>query len=250
MRQLLPDAGDVDPLTSYLAASRPAPADRPWIVVGMIASLDGGTTSEGRPGALGGPADHAVLRAVRGIADAIIVGAGTVVAEDYGALRHRDDVRSARRAAGMSGEQPRLVVVSGRLHLDPSSRAFTEAPVRPLVCTTSGADPDRIAAFDDVADIFVAGDDHVDLPAVLRRLRDDGAEVGVSEGGPTLNGALVDVDVVDEWCCTVSPVITGGASRRIVHGAGDVLVDHELQSLLTEDGMLFGRWIRRTAATG
>lgn len=244
MRQLLPDAGDVDPLTSYLAAHRPAGPDRPWVTVGMISSLDGATATDGRSGALGGPADRAVLTAVRGIADAVLVGAGTVVAEDYGPLRHRDEVNQARRAVGRSDAQPRLVIVSGRLNLDPSSRLFSDAPVSPLVCTTTTAAPDRVEAFDEVAEVLMAGDDHVDLDVVLARLRADGIEVVVAEGGPTMNGALVDRGLVDEWCCTIAPVIAGGESHRIVSGAPDVLVEHELQSLLSEDGLLFGRWVR------
>ncbi|MDE0805057.1 MAG: pyrimidine reductase family protein [Acidimicrobiales bacterium] len=244
MRQLLPDAGDVDPLASYLAADRPMPTGRPWVTVGMISSLDGATATNGRSGALGGPADRAILTAVRGIADAVLVGAGTVVAEDYGPLRHRDEVRDERRVAGRSDAQPRLVIVSGRLNLDPSSRSFSDAPVRPLVCTTTKATADRVAALDKVAEVLVAGDEHVDLDLVLARLRADGVDVVVAEGGPTLNGALVDRDLVDEWCCTIAPVVAGGESRRIVSGAPSVRVELELQSLLSEDGLLFGRWTR------
>lgn len=244
MRQLLPEPGDVDPLTTYLAVRRPAPPGRPWVTVGMISTLDGGTAADGRSGALGGPADQAVLTAVRGIADAVLVGAGTVVAEDYGPLRHRQEVRDARLAAGRRDAPPRLVIVSGRLNLDPSSRLFADAPVPPLVCTTTNADPDRVAALRDVAEILVAGDDHVDLDAVLRRLRDDGVAVVVAEGGPTLNGALVEQDLVDEWCCTIAPVIVGGDSSRIVHGAPAAMIDLDVSSLLSEDGLLFGRWVR------
>lgn len=248
MRQLLPASDDVDPLTAYLAADRPAGPDRPWVVVGMISSLDGGTATDGRSGALGGPADQAVLRAVRGIADAVMVGAGTVVAEDYGPLRHGDEVRAARRNAGRRDEPPRLVIVSGRLNLDASSRVFSDAPVAPLVCTTTRADPARVAALDEVAEILVAGDQHVDLDIVLRRLRDDGADVVVAEGGPTLNGALVERGLVDEWCCTIAPVVVGGDSQRIVAGAPDVMAEHELRSLLSEDALLFGRWVRADQA--
>lgn len=245
MRQLLPEPGTTDPLTSYLAAERPSPGGRPWVIVGMISTLDGATAVAGRSAALGGPADAALLRAVRGVADVVMVGAGTVRAEDYGPLRHADDVRAARADAGRSTEQPRLVIVSGSLAIGPQARVFAEAPVRPLVCTSERAEAADVAALEAVAEVFVAGHDTIDVHAVLRRLYDDGVSVVVCEGGPTLNGALVDAGVVDEWCLTTAPLVAGGDSRRIVSGAAPDPTEYALTSLLTEDDLLFGRWIRR-----
>ena len=84
--------------------------------------------------------------------------------------------------------------------------------------------------------------------AALAGLRADGAEVVVCEGGPSLNAALVEADAVDEWCLTLAPAVVGGDSRRAVHGApelGDAGQALELASLLEEDGVLLGRWLRR-----
>lgn len=244
MRQLLPEPGTVDPLTSYLAASRPAPPRRPWVTVGMISTIDGASHTDGRSGGLGGPADAELLRAVRGVADAVIVGAGTVVAEDYGPLRHSEEVRQARLAAGRSTDPPRLVIISGSLSIGPESRVFADPPVPPLVCTSARATPTSIAALDGVAEVLVMGEASVDLAAALAHLRHDGAAVVVSEGGPTLNGALVDAGVVDEWCVTLAPAVVGGDSSRIVRGAAPDPTEYDLTSLLTADGLLFGRWTR------
>ncbi len=245
MRQLFPEPDTVDPLTAYLAVPRPTPPDRPWVVVGMISTLDGATSTEGSSGGLGGPADSQLLLAVRGIADAVLVGAGTIAAEDYGPLRHADDVRAARSEAGRSVAQPRLVIVSGSLSVDPGARVFQDAVVPPLVCTTEAAGADEVSAFGAVAEVFRAGTERVDLRAVLGRLRADGVSVVVCEGGPTLNGALVDAGVVDEWCITFAPLVAGGDSHRIVNGAAPDADEYDLASLLTEDGLLFGRWSRR-----
>jgi hypothetical protein len=65
----------------YAADDRPRPDGRPWVVVGMITSADGAATVEGTSGDLGNPTDRRVLRAVRGVADTILVGASTVRAE-------------------------------------------------------------------------------------------------------------------------------------------------------------------------
>ncbi len=248
MRQLLPSpsgAADVDPVSVYLAADRPRPADRPWFAVGMISSLDGATAVDGTSGALGGPADKAVFRAVRAIADVIIVGAGTVRDEGYGPVRFSDEVRAARRAAGRDDRPPRLAIVTSSLDLDLAGAVFTGDGARPLVFTTTDADEAKVAATAGVADVHRAGTGRVDLAVAAAILGEIGVDVVVSEGGPSLNGALADADLVDEVCLSLAPRIAGGDSARIVAGAGPLATGFVLASLLVEDDLLFGRWTRR-----
>lgn len=246
VRQLLPALADVDPVEAYLAAARPAPDGRPWVTLSMVSSLDGGTAVGGRSGPLGGAPDREVFRAVRAIADVVLVAAGTVRVEDYGPVRLSPDARAARFAAGRSPEPARLAVVSASLDLDLGRAA--EGPVRPLVLTVDDADPDRRAACEAHAEVRTHGPGRVDLGLALAGLRADGADVVVCEGGPSLNAALVAADLVDEWCVTVAPAVVGGDSLRVVAGApelgggGQALT---LVSLLEADGVLIGRWLRR-----
>lgn len=251
MRRLLPEPGEADPLTDYLAAPRPAPPDRPWVVVGMVTSLDGASTAgDGRSGGLGGPADKEVFRAVRAIADVVMAGGGTVRAEEYGPVRIAREVREAREAAGRSTDPPRLAVVSGSLDLDPDAPCFTDAPVQPIVFTTERADDAAVAAFRDRADIRVVGVDTVDPAAALASLQRDGAGVVLSEGGPHWNGTLVSADLVDELCLTISPQVAGGDSARIAAGGSVGDRRYELASLLIADDMLIGRWVRAGVLSG
>ncbi len=245
MRQIHPHLDDVDPVATYLTVARPAPADRPWVTVGMVASLDGATALDGRSGGLGGDADRMVFRAVRGIADVILVAAGTVRAEGYGPARLSEAVRAARVSAGRSPEAPRIAIVTASLELDLDGDLFRAAGPGPIVLTTTDADPDRLASVAEVAEVRTAGQGRVDLREALGSLGAD-ATVVVCEGGPSLNGALVDADLVDEWCVSIAPVVAGGDSRRLVHGAQSVEAPPGLRlaSLLTEDGVLFGRWVR------
>lgn len=244
MHQLLPEPGDVDPVDTYLAAERTPPSDRPWVVVGMVSSLDGATAVEGRSGPLGGPGDREVFRAVRAVADVILVAAGTARAEEYGPVRLDERIRSARRAAGRTSAVPRLAVVTASLDLD-LARLSGEGPP-PLVFTTESSDEARRADAASRAEVRVVGRTAVDLRAALATLRADGVGVVVSEGGPTLNAGLVDADLVDEWCVTLAAAVAGGASPRVVWGADALFPPRELElrSLLTHDGTLFGRWTR------
>lgn len=245
MRQLVPSpADDVDPVATYLAAARPRPIGRPWIAMGMVASIDGATAVDGRSGGLGGDADKAVFRAVRAIADVIIVGAGTVRAEDYGPVRYADEVRAARRAAGRDEAPPRLAIVTSSLDLELSGRVFHDgAP--PIVFTTTDAPDDRVAATAEVAEVHRCGTGRVDLVEAASTLAELDVGIVVSEGGPSLNGALASAGLIDEICLSLAPQLAGGDSARIVAGADAIDAEFELASLLTADDVLFGRWTRR-----
>ena len=77
MRRLLPaPAADVTPEEAY--ADVPDAPGRPGVRLNMVASLDGAITVEGRSGKLGGDADRRVFRALRSLADVVLVAAGTV----------------------------------------------------------------------------------------------------------------------------------------------------------------------------
>ena len=66
-----------------------------------------------------------------------------------------------------------------------------------------------------------------------------------AEGGPRLNGALLDAGCVDELDLTIAPALVGGDSSRIVAGAAESLRSLRLVHVLADDdGYLFTRWVR------
>lgn len=245
MKRLWPNPGAVDDIAALVAAeARPAPPDRPWLLVNMIASLDGAITVEDRSGALGGPADKAMFAALRAVADVVLAGAGTVRAEGYGPARPAAATRAARRARGQA-EVPRIAVVTRSLDLDLAAPLFTAAEEPTIVITCGSADPDRQAAVAAVAELLVVGDAVVDLPAAMAALRTKGVEVVTCEGGPHLNGDLIAADLIDEWALTLSPLLVGGDAARSSRGlGGQVPAALRLDRLLQDDGYVFGRWVR------
>jgi riboflavin biosynthesis pyrimidine reductase len=244
VRTLWPDPGDVADVGALVASEvRAVQGDRPWLLVNMVASLDGAITIDERSGGLGGPADREVFFALRHVADVILVGAGTARAEDYGPPRAPDRVRAQRRQRGQA-EVPRLALVTRSLDLDPDARVFSDPGNRPYVFTFVGAPAAKIRELTDVADVVPLGEAEVDLPAVLRHLRADGAAVVTCEGGPTLNGDLIAHDLIDEWDLTVSPLLVSGDAGRGSRGAVADPRRFELTRLLEADGDLLGRWVR------
>lgn len=244
MRRLFPEpVGPVDVREAY-AATRPPREDRPWLLMNMVTSVDGHVSVDGRSGPLGGPADRQVFRAVRGIADVIVVAAGTVRAESYGPPTSDEQEQGRRRAAGVR-PVARLAIVTGRVDLDLDAALFHDPASRPIIVTTETAPADRVAAAGEVADVVVAGGRRVDPARALGALRESGAQVALLEGGPSLNGAFVGAGLVDEVCLTVSPMLVGGEGPGIVRGPGpEAPVELALAHLLTEDGLLFLRYVR------
>ncbi len=245
MRRLWPDPGEVDDVTALVATEhRPPPPGRPWVLVSMVASLDGAIAVDGRSGGLGGPTDKTVFSALRGVADVVMAGAGTARAEGYGPPRPSAATRAARRARGQA-EVPQIAVVTRALELDLASPLFTEVERPTIVITCQSADVARREAVAAVADLVVAGDDAVDLPAALAQLSQGGVGVVMCEGGPHLNGALLAADLVDEWNLTVAPLLVGGEAGRASLGPElAATLRMRLDRLVEEDDLLLTRWVR------
>jgi riboflavin biosynthesis pyrimidine reductase len=215
----------------------------PTLRVNFIASTDGATTVDGLSGGLHGPGDKEIFDSLRMVCDALVVASGTVRAENYDALRLTPAARAWRVAEGLP-EHPLMVIVSGSLHLDLEQLVFSDAPIRPVVVTTTRADT---AKLDGVADVIAAGDEEVDWAAAVRALRERGATQLLSEGGPHLLGTLIAADLVTEMCLTVSPLLVGGGPGRVSAGATSEPRRMSLRHVLTLEDMLFLRYCRTGA---
>lgn len=241
MRRIFPDGfRDLDE-EQLRAAYEP---DRPSLRLNFVTSLDGAVEEDGYSRGLSGDADRKVFHLLRDHADAVMVGAGTLRHEGYGAVRLTGAGRAWRRNRGLT-EYPVLVVVSASLDLDPTAGTFADAPVRPVVLTHAGAPADRRDALAAVADVVTCGDSVVDLAVGLAELRRRRLDHVLCEGGPMLFGALLASGLVDELCLTISPLLTGPGAGRIV--AGTPLSDAQgmrLVHVLEADGALLTRYAR------
>lgn len=214
-----------------------------WLFINMVSSVDGATTVRGQSTPLSDDADRAMFRALRAACDAVLVGAGTVRAEDYGAIRLDDRAQGLRRAAGLE-PLPRLVIVSRSLYFEPSARVFEDSDRMPIVFTGADAPIERRRALEDKAEVVVAGDVGVDPARALDMLADRGHGVVLCEGGPTLNASLLEAGLVDEIDLTLSPLVVGGMSHRIVAGATEGEREFRLERVLAGEKMLFLRYVR------
>lgn len=237
MRQLLPfPSEEVD-----LSATYAYPTDRAWVRANMVSSLDGSAVQDGRSGGLSGEADQRVFAVLRGLADVVLVGAGTARAEGYRAPRAKPAYAATRKAIGQR-PAPVLALVSRRLGLDPGSALFT-GDERTIVVTTSAADAAARARLGEVADVVVAGDLEVDVRSAVGQIASRGLRRVLCEGGPSLLGDVLAAGCLDELCLTLSPKVVGGDGSRITSGpVTDVAF--ALTHLLEQDGTLFTRYVR------
>ncbi|WP_137147774.1 pyrimidine reductase family protein [Mycolicibacterium sp. CR10] len=246
--------GRIDELGEGALARRYAYPDdlrSPWVRCNMIASIDGGATSSGKSGGLGGDGDRAVFAALREVADVIVVGASTARVEDYSGVRFTATQREERRRRGQSEVPPIAVLTrSGRLERD--AKLFHHTEAAPLILTSADAVADtrsRLGAVAEVLDASGSQSDSVDLHTALALLAGRGLLRVLTEGGPGVLGMFIEQDVLDELCLTVAPVLVGGKSDRIVTGPAELHSAMQLRHALTDDdGYLYLRYTRRDPA--
>jgi riboflavin biosynthesis pyrimidine reductase len=229
MRQILPTVQQPVDLLEVYGAPLPG-RGRPGVRLNMISSADGATAVAGRSGGLGGPGDQEVFSAIRAAADVVLVAAGTVRAEGYGAI-------------GIP-----VAVVTRSCHLDWESPLFSEPGPRPLVVTTEEAPAAALERASEVAELVLTGSGRggpgtVDLVQAVAELGRRGHERVLAEGGPSLNGQLAVEGLIDELCLTLAPALVAGPATRVAVAATETGPSRlGLLSMCEQDGYLFLRY--------
>lgn len=237
-----PRRGELD--DDAVLAAYPWPEEGPWVRAMMVTTLDGAAAGpDGLSGSISSAADKAVFRAVRRRADAVLVGAGTIRAESYGAMRAADRDAEARGAAGQR-PAPVLAVVSPSLDLPWDTEVFTGSDEPPLVLTVADPPADALArARDARADVVHAPGGDVAPRWILDTLVDRGLRRVVCEGGPRLLEAVTGAGLLDEADITLSPAFAGHAHVTATDGLAEIAT-LELVHVLTADGFLMNRYVR------
>jgi riboflavin biosynthesis pyrimidine reductase len=219
--------------------------DEGGLRVDFVCSVDGAATADGVSRGLQTPGDNRVFAAMRDLADVVLAGAGTVRTEGYRPIRLSDRRIGIRTGYGLSAHLP-TAVISRSLRLDPHAALFTDAPedARTIVITCAAGDAAVRTALEPIADVIVCGDADVDLPSARAALEERGLRRILCEGGPTLFAVIANAGVMDELCLSITPLLAGPGSRRIVAGGLWHGNPHELRltGLLEEDGALFCRY--------
>ena len=196
---------------------------RPRITLKVATTLDGfiaPASPNGRINWITSPAARQVAHELRASHDAILVGAGTVLADD--------PQLTARGVPGASADRPLRVILDGRLRTPPTARILRTGGAAPLVIGAHGrrADPalgarirrlERAGA--QVLLLPTGPGGHLRLPEVLRELGGRQVQSLLVEGGSHVLGAFIAARLVDAVAWFLAPRLAG-AGVSIVQGDG------------------------------
>ncbi|MFC1627600.1 RibD family protein [Gemmatimonadota bacterium] len=183
----------------------------------MAVSLDGKIAPADRQKMrLGGSADLELMEALRAWADVIIVGAGTIRAEDP-PFALTDEVLRRRRLDEGRTEHPMVVVLTAGMRLD-KARVFS-GPGRAIIATTDQA-PDPGPEVPERVTIWRLGQDGVDVMKLVERIASEGYDRILVEGGGRAASLFFEMDLVDEIRLTLTPWLIGGDGAPSLADAG------------------------------
>jgi 2,5-diamino-6-(ribosylamino)-4(3H)-pyrimidinone 5'-phosphate reductase len=195
---------------------------RPYVTINCAMSADGKISSfERRQVRISGKSDLARVDALRAKSDAIMVGVGTVLADDPGLRVKSEQLRKERAFLGRP-ENPLRVVADSLARTPFSAQVLEKGPGdRCIIAVSHAAPEERLADLACRCEIIKYGRDRVNLRELLCILREKGVDTLMVEGGGTLNWSMIKDGLVDEMCIYIGSLITGGKDAPTpVDGAG------------------------------
>jgi diaminohydroxyphosphoribosylaminopyrimidine deaminase/5-amino-6-(5-phosphoribosylamino)uracil reductase len=190
-----------------------------FVAIKMAMSADGKTaTRTGDSKWISSGRSRAYVHLMRGSFDAVMVGAGTILA---------DDPRLTTRLKGAGGRKlpdPYRVVIDSDLCLPYGANIFRQGSKdhKTIIATTSKASKHKAASLGRSALIVPCGKDKVDLRLLIKALGAMGLKKIVIEGGNELNAAALDAGIVDRLYLFVAPKIIGGRDAKPVIGGDGI----------------------------
>jgi len=179
------------------------------VVVNAATSVDGKLSSRRREQiAISGPEDFRRVDRLRADSDAVMVGVGTVLADDPSLTVDDPDLLADRESRDAS-PQPARVVADSQARTPPDAGVLDDAA--PTYLLASEAPPcERLSALRESAEVVVAGEDRVDLAAAFESLERSGVDRLLVEGGGDVIFSLFAAGLVDELSVYVGSMVIGG----------------------------------------
>ena len=205
---------------------------RPYVILNAAMTLDGKIATSTGSSNISGKEDLERVHELRKECDAIMVGIGTVLADDPRLTVHKIDAKPE--------DNPVRVVVDSKCRT-PIAARITNKDARTIF---AGANEykydfmvtDRYETFKKRGvDFFFSGDKRVDLSLLMSYLHEEGIEKLMLEGGATLNFSMIKAGLIDEIRICVAPMVVGGANAKtFFDGEGFDLMDDAVRLELTD----------------
>jgi 2,5-diamino-6-(ribosylamino)-4(3H)-pyrimidinone 5'-phosphate reductase len=197
---------------------------RPYVVVNIAMSADGKiSTRERRQVRISGAEDFTRVDRLKAGCDAVMVGIGTVLADDPSLTIKSEECREYRRKKGWD-EHPVRIVVDSSGRIPPEASILHKGEGKRVVAVSKRADAGKISLLKKKATVIVAGEDEVDLCALMNELGAMGIHRVMVEGGGTLIAGLIEAGLVNEIFTFIGNIIIGGKdSPTFADGEGFIL---------------------------
>jgi 2,5-diamino-6-(ribosylamino)-4(3H)-pyrimidinone 5'-phosphate reductase len=197
---------------------------RPYVVVNVAMSADGKiSTRERRQVKISGAQDFSRVDQLKAGSDAVMVGIGTVLADDPSLTVKSEEHRTGRLNRGVD-EHPVRIVVDSNARTPPEAAILHKGPGKRIVAVSRRADQKKIAALQSYATVIIAGENEVDLATLMDKLGEMGIKQVMVEGGGTLIAGLITAGLVNEIYTFIGNMIIGGKdSPSFVDGDGFIL---------------------------
>lgn len=218
------------------------PDDRRWLAVNFVSSADGAAYVSGVSAGLSNDADQHVYKLGGDLADVLLVGAGTAVAEGIRGVDPGELAADRRKRHGLAPVPPIAVVTGGALPLD--APVITDVRTPTIVLTDASAPPEKLDGWAARgAEVIVTGDARADMREAVHALEQRGLRRIHCDGGPHLFGEVLRAGVVDELRLTISPLLVSGPADRIAAGAEIDPESLRLDSALADGDTLMLRYL-------
>lgn len=200
---------------------------RPYVILNAAMTLDGKIATQTGSSNISGEEDLKRVHEIRKQCDGIMVGIGTVLADDPRLTVHKIDANPE--------DNPVRVVVDSKCRT-PIDARITNADAKTIIACANEFKDDFIKSEKYVVfkkrgvKFFWSGDERVDLISLMSYLHEEGIEKLMLEGGSTLNFSMIKAGLIDEISICVAPMVVGGANAKtFFDGEGFDLMDEAIR---------------------
>ncbi len=175
-------------------------------------TLDGKIATKIGSSEISGPEDLERVHQLRKKVDAIMVGINTLLADDPRLTVHKIPSKDF--------DNPTRIVVDSNARTPLNARILSnDAPT--IIAVSKKSSPHKIKELEKKAEVIIAGETQVDMVQLMEKLKNNGLNSLMLEGGSTLNFSMLKNGLVDEVKICIAPMIVGGNEAiTLVGGSG------------------------------